>query len=175
MDGRPSVFLNLGAGLDRMPAPWVNVDAYGTPDLRWDLNDTPFPWADGSVDLIYAAHIFEHLEDWWPAFRECGRILRPGGLLEMRVPDESSSTALGWRDHRHIFTINSFHGAVGYGHATNAWAVDEKNTVPLKLVSYNRVPFPKHNWLLKIPWLLAFLADHGRNFIHEQRFVWERV
>ncbi len=47
------------------------------------------PHADGSVDVIYSCHMIEHL-DRHEARRflaECRRVLRPGGVIRLVVPD----------------------------------------------------------------------------------------
>ena len=76
------LLLNLGCGTYRRPE-YVNVDAFAVckPDVVWDLNETPYPWPDNSVDGIMMTHVLEHLENWWGAFTECARILKPGGTL----------------------------------------------------------------------------------------------
>lgn len=47
----------------------------------------PFP--DASVDVVYSSHVLEHLDrEVAPRFiRECARVLRPGGLIRVVVPD----------------------------------------------------------------------------------------
>jgi hypothetical protein len=52
--------LNLGCGEKKMPG-WVNVDKFGEPDLRHDLETFPWPWADNSVSEILLHHVLEHL------------------------------------------------------------------------------------------------------------------
>lgn len=171
--------LNLGCGLKKFVGDgWVNVDAYDScePDVVWDLNKTPFPWETGSIDHIYMSHILEHIPNWWDAFTECARILKPGGTLEIRVPDESSATALTYRDHFHVFSQCSFHGIKGAAHGTSAWAIENKDSVPLEPVSYAQVPYEKYAWMITwAPWLLKFCANHMRNFIHEQVFVFRKI
>ena len=171
--------LNLGCGTKKfIGKEWINVDAYRScdPDIVWDLNKTPYPWESGSIDHIYMSHILEHVADWWPCFTECARILRPGGTLEVRVPDESSATALTYRDHFHVFSIWSFHGIQDAKHGTSAWAREVMDSVPLRMESYNQVPFEKYAWMIKwCPWLLRFCASHLRNYIHEQVFVFRKI
>lgn len=168
------LLLNLGCGFVKKPE-FVNVDAYGDPDVWWDLNITPYPWADNSVDGIEMFHVLEHLENWWDAFRECGRILKPGGYLRINLPDASSDSALTYRDHVRAFNELSFHGIVDARHGTNAWAATEQETVPLRLVSHLKVPFERYAWMHYCPPLLRWCANHLRNFIWEQQFEFRKV
>lgn len=81
--------LHLGCGLLVHPD-WVNVDlvAYDPAVHALDLS-APLPYADASAEVVYHAHLLEHLRrDDAPSFlRECLRVLRPGGLLRVVVPD----------------------------------------------------------------------------------------
>lgn len=174
--------LNLGCGYQKMIGV-VNVDAHRlcNPDVMHDLNNFPYPWEDGSIDKIYVHHVFEHLVDWWSSFKECARILRVGGKIEIRVPDVSSDTALTYRDHFHVFSPVSFHGTHhsngnAYGAGTNAGADMETGSVPLQLLQYNQVPFKRYEWMIKwCPGVLKFCAKHLRNFIHEQFFMFQKI
>ncbi|MGH7242396.1 MAG: class I SAM-dependent methyltransferase [Phycisphaerales bacterium] len=47
-------------------------------------------FADGSVEEIYASHVYEHLSymhELVPALQEAFRVLRHGGLMRLAVPD----------------------------------------------------------------------------------------
>jgi predicted SAM-dependent methyltransferase len=99
------VRLNLASGFHPKPG-WINIDLLAPiADLRLDLR-RPLPYADNSVALIYAEHFFEHLEypnvidsGGWnldtpgdPSealgfLRECRRVLVPGGVVDIVVPD----------------------------------------------------------------------------------------
>jgi predicted SAM-dependent methyltransferase len=81
--------LNLGCGASFHPA-WVNVDFHPADAtvLRHDLRQTlPFP--DGHFAAVYHSHVLEHFpKAFAPVFlRECRRVLRPGGVLRVVVPD----------------------------------------------------------------------------------------
>lgn len=56
-------------------------------DVAHDLETLPWPWADGACAEILGLDVFEHLhlmpEAW---LRECHRLLKPGGVLQLRVP-----------------------------------------------------------------------------------------
>jgi predicted SAM-dependent methyltransferase len=80
--------LNLGCGPNREPG-WVNIDAFDKgADLHLDLRED-LPFADGSVDVIYSEHFFEHLDyprDVVHLLSEARRVLMPGGLFSVGVP-----------------------------------------------------------------------------------------
>lgn len=178
------VVLNFGCGLKKLVG-GINVDLYAicNPDVIWDLNKTPLPWEDNSVDRIFAHHVFEHLQPdcWWDTFCDCARILKIGGILEIRTPHESSSSAGTYRDHYTIFTPHSFNGVVMFNkvklsRGSNAWAMeDEKNAPPFSMRHYLCVPHKEYHWLLRFPKILEFLATHMRNFIWEQIFIFEKI
>jgi predicted SAM-dependent methyltransferase len=52
--------LNLGCGSKIMPG-YINVDMYGEPDIVCNLEETPWPWEDNSVDEIIFHHSLEHM------------------------------------------------------------------------------------------------------------------
>jgi predicted SAM-dependent methyltransferase len=99
------VRLNLGSGYHPKPG-WINVDLLAPQaDLRLDLRE-PLPFADNSVAAIYSEHFFEHLNyaqladsmawhleaaqepsEALTFLRECKRVLQPGGMLDIVVPD----------------------------------------------------------------------------------------
>ena len=80
--------LHLGAGTHRPPG-WVNVDVLGmAPDLAWDLRRRlPFP--DGAAEAVFLEHVLEHftLAAGLDLLDECRRVVRPGGIVRVGVPD----------------------------------------------------------------------------------------
>lgn len=85
----PTLRLHLGCGPNKFPG-WVNVDveeAY-EPDLVHDLS-RGLPVDDGTVELIYSEHFWEHLrlDHGVRLMAECRRALRPGGVLRIAMPD----------------------------------------------------------------------------------------
>lgn len=84
--------LNLGSGAFNLDG-YVNIDIYETfaPDIVWDLEKTPYPFADdNSVDEIRAHHSLEHMGHDPAVFlaiiQEFYRILKPGGVIDITVP-----------------------------------------------------------------------------------------
>ena len=49
----------------------------------------PLPLTDGSASVVYSEHFLEHLgaDDARRFLAECRRVLRPGGLCHVVVPD----------------------------------------------------------------------------------------
>lgn len=106
------VKLNLGCGSVR-PSGWVNTDSslnahlqrlplvgkslsrllgtvqYDGGKVSYMNLNKPWKYAGDSVDIVYASHLFEHLTlnsaDLF--LRESYRVLKPGGVLRVVVPD----------------------------------------------------------------------------------------
>lgn len=79
--------LNLGCAHFPLDG-YVNVDwsLMTEAEVLVDLDGSPYPFADQSFDAIVASHIFEHLGDVFFAMAECHRLLRPNGVLLVKVP-----------------------------------------------------------------------------------------
>ena len=101
--------VQYGSGWDA-PLTWANFDA--SPTLRLEKlplfkriyvkNESPFPknvrygnivsglpLADATCGLLYCSHVLEHLSrnDFHQALRESFRVLRPGGVWRLVMPD----------------------------------------------------------------------------------------
>lgn len=70
-----------GCDIDRPSIAWVQATL--SPPLRAFRNDPepPLPFDDEQLDLVWAASVFTHIEDWAPWLIELHRILAPGGLF----------------------------------------------------------------------------------------------
>ncbi|HYE92599.1 MAG TPA: class I SAM-dependent methyltransferase [Terriglobales bacterium] len=119
--------LNLAAGTDIRPRPWLNLDVVSQwpsghrCDLLWDARDGTIPFPDDSISEIYAGYLFLHIE---PRFRpamwaEIYRVLEPMtgiltvGEVDMELamkrwlanPREKSATEMIWGE------LGDVHGA----------------------------------------------------------------
>ena len=85
----PPVLVNIGCGATWHPA-WTNLDLRPvSPHVRpWNLSHG-LPFEREQVDACYASHVLEHLtrEQARALLVECLRVLRPGGIVRLAVPD----------------------------------------------------------------------------------------
>lgn len=84
-----STYLNLGCG-SRYHPDWINIDIapQGPEVIQNDLiRGIPLP--DASCDVVYHAAMLEHLprSDAATFLAECYRVLKPGGIVRVGVPD----------------------------------------------------------------------------------------
>src|SRR3989344_7832903 len=110
MDHTERKVLNLGCGKVRIPGS-LGVDRVPIKDyvdVVHDLDRVPYPFADDSIDEIHFYHVLEHLHDPVRKLEEIHRILKPGGILSMRVPHFSSMGAFTDLTHIRPFGYYSF-------------------------------------------------------------------
>jgi len=104
------VILNFGCGKTRIPnstgVDRVKIDNYV--DVVHDLDVIPYPFQDNSVDEIHFYHILEHLHEPIRKLEEIYRILKPVGILYLRVPHFSSMGAFTDLTHIRPFGYSSF-------------------------------------------------------------------
>ena len=86
---RDHVFVNLGCGAQSGPE-YINVDIVPAPHIHYvhDIKVLDM-FASESVDLLYASHVMEHIPRHAldAVIAEWRRVLKPGGILRISVPD----------------------------------------------------------------------------------------
>lgn len=81
--------LNLGCG-NKYSLNWTNVDFHSDSSSVISCNLLqPLPFPNNSFDAVYSSHLLEHFskEDALKIMYECFRLLKPGGIVRMVVPD----------------------------------------------------------------------------------------
>jgi len=84
----PGTRINLCGGSVSLPG-WTNVDQFGNADVQLDLETSPLPWPDGSVEAIACISAINYFTRAraLELLKECRRVLRPGGVLRVGVQD----------------------------------------------------------------------------------------
>lgn len=75
--------LHLCCGANQLEG-WTNRD------MDCDIRK-PLPYPDGSAEFIFCEHGAEHTthREAWMFFEECFRVLQPGGVVRIAIPDLS--------------------------------------------------------------------------------------
>lgn len=103
--------LELGCGVHPTPGAVHHDRIKHSPhvDLAFDLDNLPWPLPNEAFEKVIALDVMEHLRlevrEW---LDECWRILKPGGLLVLRLP--AFDNPVSWRDptHRRVFHPETF-------------------------------------------------------------------
>jgi len=102
--------LNIGCGKTRIPGSIgldrVEIEKYV--DVVHDLDKVPYPFKAETLDEIHMYHVLEHLHDPVKKMEELYRILKPGGVIFIRVPHFSSLAAFTDITHVRPFSYFSF-------------------------------------------------------------------
>ncbi|GAA3200697.1 class I SAM-dependent methyltransferase [Actinocorallia longicatena] len=82
------LLLHIGSGGEHKDG-WINIDLAGDPvEVPWNLKRSlPFP--DASAAALFSEHLLEHipLHGVVNVLRDCHRVLKPGGIMRVGVPD----------------------------------------------------------------------------------------
>jgi SAM-dependent methyltransferase len=113
--------LDVGCGINKYPgAIGIDRNANTRADVIADLDQYPFPFADGSFREVRAIHVIEHVSDVVRTMEEFYRLLTPGGLAVIVTPhytDFSSFCDPTHRWHLNSFSLRYFgedHGGYSY-------------------------------------------------------------
>lgn len=99
--------LNLGCADRRIPG-FISVDIAPPADQIVDLSQ-PWPWPTSSVSEVRAHDVFEHLPDRIQTMNELWRVMKPGALATIEVPNAAKGAGQ-WQDPTHVspWCMNSF-------------------------------------------------------------------
>ena len=166
--GRRDLLVNIGCGERGKPG-WENVDLFDSPGVNclYDCR-RGLPFADDAVKGIFTEHFFEHLDytEEVPFFlSECNRVLQPGGVIRIIVPDAEKYVraycAEGWEDLTRVRPLNPDHSDVHFGSKFNT-----------KMEVLNAVfrQYFAHKFAYDFPTLEFLLRRYGFSGIQKQTF-----
>lgn len=111
LGSRPGpVMLELGCGPNKRFPESIGIDAidYDCVDVVGDLYDVLAEIPSGSVEFVHTAHVFEHLPDLTRMVNELGRVVAPGGRIEIAVPHFSNPFFYSDPTHKAYFGLYTF-------------------------------------------------------------------
>jgi SAM-dependent methyltransferase len=125
-----------------------------SPGARWNVRPLVhdltkrLPFEDNAVSVIYGAHVLEHLylADAQRLLGECKRVLRPGGVIRLVVPDLRSMVA--------SYLKNKNGGSLSA--SERIAAADKLN----ENLGFRSPTPPKGNFLFKLYWLWKDFHHH---------------
>jgi ubiquinone/menaquinone biosynthesis C-methylase UbiE len=154
-----TIILNVCCG-KRYRDNMINIDVvaqngYRVPDILADARKIPLP--DGHADEVMSIHGFEHFYRWEvdTLITEWKRLLKPGGLLVLELPDLIKCA-------KNVLS--------GYSHSGK----DPEQFSMWGLYGDPRTedPYMCHRWAWSPATLAAFLRSHGFKDIVEKQTEW---
>ncbi len=126
--------LNLGCGEKRLEG-YINVDKYGDPDVKHDLEVFPWPWEEDSVGAILLIHVLEHLgqdtDVYLKIMQEIYRVCRPEATVRIVVPDFRHD--FFWDDPTHVRAVTPLGLQLFSKRANREWVAKGAANSPLGL------------------------------------------
>lgn len=121
--------LNLGC-CDRPFPGFIGVDIAPGPgvDQIVNLAEYPWPWESNSVVEIIAFDLIEHLPDRIKTWNELHRVLAPGGIARIEVPNAAKGAGF-YQDPQHVspYCLNSFqyiqHGSFAHQRLAKSYGI----------------------------------------------------
>ncbi len=101
--------LDIGCGNKKQWDCAIGVDRHMHPavDVIAEI-ERGLPFADGSIDHVFAVHFLEHVHNIIGIMNEIHRVLRPGGVLHVMVPNWQYVNAVADPTHVRFFHLQTF-------------------------------------------------------------------
>jgi SAM-dependent methyltransferase len=102
------IIIDLGGGRRKYPSS-VGIDIVKLEgvDIVADLNKC-IPLKDNSVDMLVSFHFLEHVNDFIYIVEEIHRVVKPNGIINIRVPYFNCFDAFTDPTHKNFFTERAF-------------------------------------------------------------------
>ena len=130
----PDLRLNLGCGTKHLDG-YINVDKFGNPDLKLDLETFPWPWEDNSVVEVELRHVLEHLGQQTKVYlkiiQELYQICQSQVRVHVVVPHHRHDDLL--HDPTHVRPITPFGLSMFSKKLNKQWQANGDATTPLGL------------------------------------------
>lgn len=131
--------LNLGCGFDKREG-WVNADNFSecNPDIRLNIEETPWAIADNEYGHILMKHVLEHVgasfKEFASIMQELYRVTAPGGIVEIHVPHFRHDT--WWSDPTHVRAFTPLTFQMMSKRQNDIWIAQKSNYTMLAYVMH---------------------------------------
>jgi hypothetical protein len=126
--------LNLGCGMKHLPG-YVNVDKFGEPEVKLDLETFPWPWETSSVSEVLLVHVLEHLGHdpnvYLRIMQELYRVCAPDARIKIVVPHYRHD--FFFSDPTHVRAITPLGLSLFSKRANRQWMESGASNSPLAL------------------------------------------
>lgn len=164
--------LNVGSGQDVKSAEkgWTNLDLHSRhgAQVQFDLSTIEkgkkLPFKDEEFDYVLCSHVLEDFIDPIPIMDELVRITKVGGILDLRVPYETTTwDGIYHKKPFNVITFLSYVSRVDYEIPKMALKIRKikfyHSKTPFKSIIFNPIFVPKRylvtklfNLMIKIKW-----------------------
>lgn len=138
------------------------------------------PFSDDTIDVIYSSHMLEHLylEEAKRLLKECHRVLKPGGIVRMVVPD-LQSIVMEYVSRRTNGTAAAGSEQLNPGDQVNARLMLRSSQPPSGgwiYGTYSAVKdFHSHKWMYDADSLISHIRAAGFTEVSERQFQESRI
>lgn len=102
------IIIDLGCGRRKDPnSIGIDIVKLEGVDIVADLNKG-IPLKDGTVDILVSFHFLEHVNDLLYIIEEIYRVVKPDGIVKIRVPYFNCFDAFTDPTHKNFFTERAF-------------------------------------------------------------------
>jgi len=134
---------------------------------RCDIDTEPFPFEDDFFDCVFSKSVLEHVWDCDKFMSEAMRVLRPGGVAIIMVPDWESQHSYYWDDPYHLRA---------YTRRGLQYLMTLSGFKDVKVSWFLQLPFLwKHPWLSFIPKIISILPESCKWRDNEKRIPWKLI
>jgi len=182
--------LNLGCG-SKIYEGYVNVDKFDiyNVDIQHDLEKTPYPFKDNSVEEIILSHVLEHLgqdpEVFINIIKEFYRICKNQALIKIDVPHPRHESFLS--DPTHVRPITALGLALFDRDLNEKWEKSGAANTPLALIHKVNFKIESVNFVIEDEIIkkynegdldkdkLDFMVKHYNNVVASLNIKWRVV
>ena len=170
------LLVNVGCGPNGLPG-WVNIDCYSGEGVTC-VRDcrVALPLTTGSARGIFTEHFLEHLDYYEEAPRflqECRRVLAPGGLIRIIVPDGAKHLQAyldeGWTSLRTLTPLVSWDPEGEHQRSTSQGPLLPFKT-KMEVINFHLTQMGEHRFSYDFETLSLLLAHCGFESIVQRQF-----